>query len=165
MSKICKSLFPREKYAGGVFGDSESDWNKVKQSCSQPEVKRWLWCMTWQFPPPPPSLNITITTPTPPTTTIPQIYCFKWTASQHDSIMQSILLGWLFRREIFDDMRTLRDPFILIWENNCVSSLKSVACGLYISLWPQTQRSFCASCQFVCVRACMCCENHLVWCH
>lgn len=38
--------------------------------------------------PPPPS-------PSPPLA-IPQIYCFKSTASQHDSIMQSILLGWLF---------------------------------------------------------------------
>lgn len=139
------SSFPHEKYAGGVLGDRESDWNKVSQSCSQPEVKRWLWCMTWQFFLL--SLNITITIYPPPA--IPQIYCFKSTASQHDSIMQSILLGWLFRCEISDDMRTLRDPFILIWENNCVSSLKSVACGLHISprrLWPQTQRSFCVSC-------------------
>lgn len=46
---------------------------------------------------------------------IPQIYCFKSTALSHDSIIQSILQGLAFCCKIFDDMRTLRDPFILIW--------------------------------------------------
>lgn len=116
----------------GVCLAIESDWNKVKQSCSQAEVKRWLWCMTWQYPTP----------PTP--NSIPQIYCFKSTASPRDSIMHSILLGWLFPGAKYS---TIWEPCVthLFWfgENNCVSSLKSVACRLHISprrLWAQMWR-------------------------
>lgn len=42
--------------------------------------------------------------------------------------------GWLSAAKIFDDMRTLCDPFILIWENNCISSLMSVVGRVHISL-------------------------------
>lgn len=152
MSKIRKSLFRHEKSAGVCLA-IEREWLKQSQAILFPTWGETLTMMHDLTVLPSPSLTITITTHPHPPSTIPQIYCFKSSASQHDSIMQSISLGWLFRREIFDDMRTLRDPFILIWENNCVSSLKSVACGLHIS--PHSR--FCASCPLVGV--CVCCGN------
>lgn len=115
MSKNLQGLVFTWKICFGSVS-RQSDWNKLAQSCSRPEVKRWLWCMTWQFPP------------------IPQIYCFKSTAPSHDSIIQSILLGWLSPAKYL----TIWEPCVthLFWfgENNCASSLMSVACRLHISL-------------------------------
>lgn len=77
----------------------KSDENKPAQSRPQPQpgVKRWLWCMTWHFP--------------HPSNLLFQIDC---TFARFNYPVN--MAGLASSRKIFDNMRTLRDPFILIWE-------------------------------------------------
>lgn len=66
-----------------------------------------------------------------------QIYCFKSTALSHDSIIQSILQGWLSTAKYL----TIWKPCVthLFWfgKNNCISSLMSALGRVHKSLTAQ----------------------------